>query len=150
MTENYKGGYNKTQKMGNQRSYETDEDKFDKNCKDSFEENYSRFFLQSEDYDSFISKLKKFMEKISKDIPTSQLRNVFALIKKENEPIALKRIRPKIAYTYGRAEKNDSLKLLLFFMDSQLQGLKVQSEIEKLKDLFEAIVAYHKYYGGKD
>ena len=35
-------------------------------------------------------------------------------------------------------------------MDSQIKGLESESEVPKLKDFFEAIIAYHKYYGGEN
>lgn len=134
------------------QSKQTDEQKFDQNCKNIFGNEYQTYFLQPPhlNYDEFIGKIKNFLESRANSISTSQLRNIFSLVKKERQFNGLKRIRPKLAYTYGRAEKNDALKELIFLMDSQIQGLKEQSEVPKLKDFFEAIIAYHKYYGGKD
>ncbi|MBS3945863.1 MAG: type III-A CRISPR-associated protein Csm2 [Melioribacter sp.] len=131
---------------------QSDEEKYEQNCKMLFGEDFRRYFLQPKDlnYDQFIEKIKSFLKDRAPKITTSQIRNIFSLVKREKEINGLKRIRPKLAYTYGRAEKNEQLKELLFLMDSQLQGIKEQSEVPKLKDFFEALIAYHKYYGGKD
>ncbi|MFZ2865460.1 MAG: type III-A CRISPR-associated protein Csm2 [Ignavibacteriaceae bacterium] len=130
----------------------SEEQRFQENCKSHFGDSYNRYFLNPDrlNYDDFIKNLKEFLEKKARNISTSQLRNIFSLVKKEKDIAALKRLRPKLAYTYGRAEKNSSLKELIYLMDSQLQGLSDRSEIGELKDFFEAIIAYHKYYGGKD
>lgn len=140
-----------TQKKTGQ-SNQSEEEKFENNCKQAFGENYKKYFLNPDNlsYDDYIQKLKDFIKYKAQNISTSQIRNIFTIIKKEQELDGLKRIRPKLAYTYGRAEKNKSLKELIFLMDSQIQGLNDQTEIPKLKDFFEAIVAYHKYYGGKE
>lgn len=131
---------------------QSEEEKFEVNCKEAFGEDYKRYFLNPANlsYDDYIQKLKDFIKKKAQNISTSQIRNIYSIIKKEQELDGLKRIRPKLAYTYGRAEKNESLKELIFLMDSQIQGLNEQTEVSKLKDFFEAIIAYHKYYGGKD
>lgn len=131
---------------------QSEEEKFEGNCKKAFGEDYKRYFLNPYNlsYDNYIQKLKDFIKNKAPNISTSQIRNIFSLVKKEKELEGLKRIRPKLAYTYGRAEKNESLKELIFLMDSQIQGLNDQTEVPKLKDFFEAIIAYHKYYGGKE
>lgn len=144
----YQNYGNRAKNFDNQK--QTEEQKFEQKCKEKFGTDYQRFFLQQLSYDEFVNKIKEFIKDKASNISTSQLRNIFSLVKKENELSSLKRIRPKLAYTYGRAEKNESLKELIFLMDSQIQGLNNQTEVPKLKDFFEAIIAYHKYYGGKD
>jgi len=126
----------------------SDEDRFDESCSRYFGKDYHRYFLNPGNiaYDNYIEKLKEFIKNKANSISPSQLRNIFALIKRQKDMMGMKKLRPKLAYTYGRAEKNASLKELLFFMDSQIKGLSDQSEVESLIELFEAIVAYHKYY----
>lgn len=145
------------QNIGNrQKNFErqkpSEEENFEKNCKSKFGENYLKYFLNPDNlpYDLFIEKIKDFLKDKASKISTSQIRNVFSMVKKEKDVNGLKRIRPKLAYIYGRAEKNNDLKELIFLMDSQIKGLESPSDVPKLKDFFEAIISYHKYYGGKD
>jgi len=141
---------NNTKGTGGQN--QSEEEKFATRCKDQFGEDFEKFFLKSETtpYDEYVEKIKNFLADKAPKISTSQIRNIFSLVKRERNVTGLKRIRPKLAYTYGRAEKNDSLKELIFLLDSQIKGLNAEIEVPKLKDFFEAIIAYHKYYGGKD
>lgn len=133
----------------------TEEERFDEEIKKEFNNNYGNFFriLQSkENYNEEINKLKSFMKSLlsrSDNITTSQLRNIFSVAKKAKKKEDLFVMRPKIAYAYGRAEKTE-LKKLLFFLDSQIQNINEDSDVKKFQELFEAIIAYHKYYGGKD
>ncbi len=133
----------------------TEEERFDEEIKKEFNEDYKNFFriLQSkENYNEEINKLKSFMKSLLSrpdNITTSQLRNIFSVAKKAKKKEDLFVMRPKIAYAYGRAEKTE-LKKLLFFLDSQIQNIEENSDVKKFQELFEAIVAYHKYYGGKD
>lgn len=133
----------------------TEEERFDEEIKNEFNNNYGNFFriLQSkENYNEEINKLKSFMKSLlsrSDNITTSQLRNIFSVAKKAKKKEDLFVMRPKIAYAYGRAEKTE-LKKLLFFLDTQIQNIEEDSDVKKFQELFEAIIAYHKYYGGKD
>lgn len=142
--------------LGNQNMQsKTDEERFDEEIKKEFNGSYNTFFriIQSKhDYNEQINKLKSFMKSLlsrSDNITTSQLRNIFSVAKKAKKKEDLFVMRPKIAYAYGRAEK-DELKKLLFFLDQQIQNINEDSDVKKFQELFEAIVAYHKYYGGKD
>lgn len=133
----------------------TEEERFDEEIKKEFDDDYSNFYkaLQSkENYNEDINKLKSFMKSLlsrSDNITASQLRNIFSVAKKAKKKEDLFVMRPKIAYAYGRAEKSE-LKKLLFFLDKQIQNIVDDSDVKKFQELFEAIVAYHKYYGGKD
>ncbi len=145
-------GIKNNKNKGSSNQKQSEEEKFAQNCKNIFGENYEKFFSQPDDltYDEFIERIKTFLSDKARNISTSQIRNVFTLVKKEKNVIGLKKIRPKLAYIYGRAEKNEPLKELIYLLDSQIKGLSEESEVPKLKDFFEAIIAYHKYYGGKE
>lgn len=134
---------------------QSEEEKFDSGLKEHFGENYNVFFKalhSKENYNGIIEKLKSFMQSLlnrSDNITSSQLRNIFTVAKKAKKKEDLFVMRPKIAYAYGRAEKNE-LKKLLFFLDQQIQNVKEDADVKKFQELFEAIIAYHKYYGGKE
>lgn len=134
---------------------QNEEEQFNTDLKDHFDVNYDKFFrtLQSkENYNEMINKLKSFMHSLLKrpeNITSSQLRNIFTVAKKAKSKNDLFIMRPKIAYAYGRAEKEE-LKKLLFFLDKQIQNVVEDDDVKKFQELFEAIIAYHKYYGGKE
>lgn len=133
---------------------ESEEEHFESELKKQFGNNYSGFFKNSdnEEYNMHIERLKSFIQSLlnrNDNITTSQLRNIFSLSKKAKRKEDLYIIRPKLAYAYGRSDKLE-LKKLLFFLDKQIQNIKDDKDVLSFQELFEAIVAYHKYYGGKD
>lgn len=146
--------YNSTSYEKSKTKTEGDEARYDSELKECFGEFYPEYFKnpKNEEYNVQIGKLKSFIQSLltrSDNITTSQLRNVFSVSKKAQKKEQLYILRPKLAYAYGRSDK-DELKKLLFFLDKQIQNIKEDEEVAKFKELFEAIIAYHKYYGGKD
>lgn len=97
---------------------------------------------------------------------TNQIRNVLDLINGVSEKVALYNgediscfkneilyIRVKLAYIYGRAEPNKGVKD--FIDKSKLIELILcvggsKQKWQVFAKYVEALVAYHKYYGGKD
>ncbi|HQI41150.1 MAG: type III-A CRISPR-associated protein Csm2 [Ignavibacteriales bacterium UTCHB2] len=147
-----KGGYN--QKGEKKTKTEGEEERFNNELTTQFGSNYQSYFKNPDqlEYNSYINKLKDFISSLlqkSDNITTSQLRNVFSLAKKARAKEQLQIIRPKLAYVYGRSDK-DELKKLLFFLDHQITNVNSNDDVKKFQDFFESIIAYHKYYGGKD
>jgi len=57
-------------------------------------------------------------------------------------------LRPKLAYLAGREHK---LKPLMEVLDPAIKaGAQSKENFQKLVYLIESIVAYHRFYGGKD
>lgn len=142
------------QRIGEKTKTENEEEKFNNELKTQFGPNYFLYFKNPDnlEYGVFIQKLKEFISSLlrkSDNITTSQLRNVFSITKKARTKEQLQIIRPKLAYTYGRADK-DELKKLLYFLDNQLTNVNSNEDVKTFQNFFEAIIAYHKYYGGKD
>lgn len=150
MATQYQRGYGGSE-QGGRPLRKTDEEKFNENCSKAFGSNFGKYYIFPEGtlYDEHIKKIKLFIEGKVQAISTSQLRNIFSLAKKARTVNQLKVLRPKLAYTYGRADK-EALKELIFFLDKQIENISTDDEVAKFQELFEAIVAYHKYYGGKD
>jgi CRISPR-associated protein Csm2 len=99
------------------------------------------------DYNDYIRKVKAYAEATSKEITTTQLRNIFSrIIKIKISNIDdLHVLRPKLAFVAGRSD--NKMKTLVFLLDCLIT--KIDNDPEKLRqfqDFFEAIVAYHKYY----
>ncbi len=99
-------------------------------------------------------------------LKTNQIRNILDLINGVSEKIALHNeeditcykddilyIRVKLAYIYGKDNKNDGVKD--FIDKSKLIELILsidnhKSRYQMFAKYAEALVAFHKYYGGKD
>ncbi len=117
-----------------------------------------------------IETLTKKAEEIGKAITamsTSQIRNIFGTVRTiEQEvkmldadkplPISVQRslqmLRPKLAYQYGRAQKEKGAKAMgvLTHILSEAISL-VGSNVKYFRnfmDFFEAILAYHRRFGG--
>ncbi|WP_038028880.1 type III-A CRISPR-associated protein Csm2 [Thermonema rossianum] len=98
---------------------------------------------------------------ISKDVKTNQVRNFFSGVlriktdfavnrKYEDVRLALLMLKPKLAYAAGRQNK---VKSFAEEMTKVVEATLQAGNEEGLKRFFlfvESVVAYHKYYGGKD
>lgn len=88
-----------------------------------------------------------------KGISVSQIRKVFSEAKKinyENEgPYKLKMLKAVIAYTAGRfGRKMDDFKEI--FSKAIDLAEKDSESLKRFKDFFEAVIAYHRAYGGRE
>ncbi|WP_157972011.1 type III-A CRISPR-associated protein Csm2 [Pleomorphovibrio marinus] len=115
-----------------------------------------------------LDKISKFAEDLNPYIKTSKLRKFYGEVKRiqvkgiseNSEKIAFRMLKPKLAYAVGRESKDEAIALrcLNEFIS---EGLNIvdksfgDAKIEKLYynnfvNLFESIIAFHKYHGGKD
>ena len=105
-------------------------------------------------------------------IKTNQIRNVFANInairtdfkiaittkdaQDQNEKInKIKRdlvlLKPKLAYAAGRQNVVKSFQEFLFeLINKTVNSKKLELALENFFIMVESVVAYHKFYGGKD
>ena len=90
---------------------------------------------------------------------TSQIRNVFGEVKRiqakgwKEEKSSFFLLRPKIAYAEARVvakTSNSRIKDFRKVMDKAHLEVKDEFHFQNFVDLLEAILAYHKFYGGKD
>jgi len=149
-------------KRGNNKECNSEE-RFYKSIKEHFGENYKEEILSLEQldikrYNELIDSLKKYLcEQISPPkgrpykrftkITSSQLRNIFLIIKKSKMD-NLMLVRPKLAYVAGRAD-NDETKELVFLFEELIKAVNDEEKLKNLKLFFEAVIAYHKYFGGR-
>jgi len=115
------------------------------------------------------SKAEKLAEELKNNsVSTSQIRKFLAGINNLTNKISVKSdykyedlkkdldyIKVKLAYQVGRAKgsSRDGLKKLYEEFDKRTDIIQKDNYLESFKDIAkfsEAIVAYHKYYGGKD
>ena len=85
--------------------------------------------------------IRKFLDAVNR---LDNLRQKEGFAKIEEGVILLK---PQIAYAVGR--QRNSVKPLQKVLDPCLGKIKTEEDFKKLVRFVEAIVAYHKYYGGE-
>ncbi|MBD3214982.1 MAG: type III-A CRISPR-associated protein Csm2 [Candidatus Lokiarchaeota archaeon] len=107
--------------------------------------------LKMEDIEKFVSLSETFGGYCAKnDISTSQIRGIFQVVKRlpenyEESKVDLNLLRPKLAYQTGRF---DELKPLAMVIDALIKKVGNDETLKGFKEFFEAIIAYHKAYGG--
>lgn len=150
------GGYGNQQRSqgGSDKKKKTEED-FRKDYMNVWGSQFDEI-LKSEkkDYNNYINTLKKYVngkfnDKGNTDLSASQLRNIFFDVRKVQTVSELYPLRPKLAYAAGRSEK-DTVKEVMQLFDDLMAKVKTESELKSFQEFFEAIVAYHKFYGGKN
>lgn len=96
----------------------------------------------------------KFMAK--NDLTNSKIRSIYGEIKRiqmgefEKEKSSFFLLKPKVAYALGRDDKNQGLKLFKLIFDRCSGDVTNQKSYQNFCGFIEAILAYHKFYGGKD
>lgn len=96
--------------------------------------------------DKILNKIENFVRQEGSSLSTSQLRNIYDKSIKTETQNELKMIRPNLAYLAGRST-NDKEKGLLAFIDVLIKDVKSDEQVKEFKTFFEAVVAYHKFYG---
>jgi CRISPR-associated protein Csm2 len=94
---------------------------------------------------------------------TTQIRNVFGEVKRiearmkandyDKERSAFLLLRPKMAYAEARVLSKSGKSNISDFrkiMDKAHIEVKSHDSFKNFVDFFEAILAYHKFYGGRD
>jgi len=136
--------YNKGQKV-----FSDPRKEYEESLKKFFGNNYINLILSDdkEDYNSYIDKVERYVEKNLRSISTSQLRNIFSQIKGKKDAKDLWLLRPKLAYVAGREDKKQ-MKELVYLLDQLIKNVD-DKNINKFIDFFESIIAYHKYFNPK-
>lgn len=113
-----------------------------------FSDNFNNLLNMSNasNLDSVLSKIERFVAEAGKELSTSQLRNIYDKAIKCDTLNELKLIRPNLAYLAGRTT-NESEKSLLAFIDLLIKEVANEKQVKEFKTFFEAVVAYHKFYG---
>jgi len=96
--------------------------------------------------DKILEKIERFVAEEGANLTTSQLRNIYDKAIKTQSVNDLKLIRPNLAYIAGRSS-DDKEKSLLAFIDLLIKSVQSDEHVKGFKTFFEAVVAYHKFYG---
>jgi CRISPR-associated protein Csm2 len=100
------------------------------------------------------------------ELKTSQIRKFYGEVKRiqtngiEKNKDAFKMLKPKLAYAVGRQSRQDKEKVDRFYqtisqaidaveIDKVTDSKELNHRFKNFVNLFEAIVAYHKYHGGE-
>jgi len=85
-----------------------------------------------------------------KELTRSQIRNILDTIQmmREFNKDKLQLLRPKLAYLAGR--HGGRVKEFQRIIDKSILMVTNEKEFENFTNFVEAIVAYHRYHGGKD
>lgn len=106
-----------------------------------------------ENFNNFANNVGRYLEK--KELSSSKIRNIYNEIKRiqmnyEEEKSSSYLLRPKIAYAVGRDSKNYGLQMFKIVFDDCFRCVAEEKHYHNLCGVIEALIAYHKYYGGKD
>jgi CRISPR-associated protein Csm2 len=122
-------------------------------------ERIRRIILEG-DYQTLVEEAERIGQELVKQrLTTSRIRNVFGEVKRLQmrfDANRLRMLKPKLAYMGARAgEGGERLQnVLSAAVDAVFSGNPAGSEVEqrfrRMVDFFEAILAYHKAYGGRD
>jgi len=103
----------------------------------------------------FSDNLGKYLK--DNKLTTSKIRNIYGEVKRiqiaknfEVEKVSFYLLKPKVAYALGRDESNNGLKMFKLLFDECYKYVKDDQTFKNFCNLFEAVLAYHKAYGGKD
>lgn len=138
--------------MQNNNKKQWNEGLADHRLKETFGDEYVDYLLKTDKlvYNDYIAKIKEYVSRIRNNVTSSQLRNVFLRVKKAGTCEELLLLRPKIAYVGGRSDSYD-LKTFVFLLDRLIENLdNDKDKMIQFQSFFEAVIAYHKYYGGKE
>ena len=147
------GTYHREQRGGNQnfRPHQNVQKTFEQLAQEVNKEYFGNTFAEllnmssAKNLDGILESIEKFVAAEGKNLSTSQLRNIYDKAIKTQTTNELKLIRPNLAYIAGRS-KNEKEKRLLAFIDLLIKSVQ-DGQVNEFKIFFEAVVAYHKFYG---
>ncbi len=129
----------------------------DKSIQELLEKNFKEEWIKN-GTDSEMIKYAEDTGKFMADnkLTNSKIRSIYGEVKRiqmaefENEKASFLLLRPKVAYALGRDNSNKGLQLFKSVFDKASKDVIDQKTFDNFCNLFEAILAYHKAYGGKD
>lgn len=89
-------------------------------------------------------------------LTNSKIRSIYGEIKRiqmgdfEKEKVSFYLLKPKVAYALGRDPRNEGLILFKKIFDNCFSLVVDSKTFINFCNLLEAVLAYHKSYGGKD
>lgn len=104
--------------------------------------------------------LVKYAEQAGKDLvngklTNSKIRSIYGEVKRiqmgtwEKNKSAFFLLKPKVAYAYGRDNKNEGLRIFKEIFDEAVKYVNDDKSYDNFCNFMEAILAYHRANGGK-
>lgn len=104
--------------------------------------------------------LVEYAEQAGKDLANngltnSKIRSIYGEVKRiqmgtwEKNKSAFFLLKPKVAYAYGRDNKNKGLRIFKNIFDEAVTYVKDDKSYDNFCNFMEAILAYHRANGGK-
>ncbi|MCW7080985.1 MAG: type III-A CRISPR-associated protein Csm2 [Candidatus Methanospirare jalkutatii] len=108
------------------------------------------------DTKKLVEDAEKLGKHLGRRLSTSQIRIIFSEVKQmqEYDRDKLNLLRPKMAYIAGRHGQRKGGRLVGPIVDLQevldecIRKISSEEDFKNFKNFFEAILAYHRYYGG--
>ncbi len=97
-------------------------------------------------YSDSLDKIKKLVQDMN--LTTSQLRNVFNRVIREDTAMGLQRVRPLLAYLAGR-NRSKGVKFFLDSLGEIIKDIRQNEEVKDFRKFLEAVICYKKYYEKK-
>lgn len=153
-TNNFRNNYSQksysNERRGNNNQLETPEAVFQKA---NFQ---SKWITDQADKDLviFAETMGNYMA--NNGLTNSKIRSIFGEIKRiqmgefDKEKSSFYLLKPKVAYALGREKTNKGLQLFKLLFDKSSEYVNSQKCYLNFCNLVEAVLAYHKAYGGKD
>lgn len=89
-------------------------------------------------------------------LTNSQIRSIYGEIKRiqisgfNMNKSSFYLLRPKMAYAAGRNKNNERVQLFKLFFEDAWKEVKDEDTFKNFCNLIEAVLAYHKAFGGKE
>lgn len=128
-----------------------------KSIKDSHPWKTTWITLQADkDLIYFAEELGKKLANKDYGLTNSKIRNIYNEIKRiqtsgyEKQKSSFYLLRPKMAYAAGRDLENAGVQLFKLFFEDAWKEVKDEKTFKNFCNLIEAVLAYHKAFGGRD
>ncbi len=92
---------------------------------------------------------------VNNGLTNSKIRSIYGEVKRiqmgtwEKNKSAFFLLKPKVAYAYGRDNKNEGLRIFKNIFDEAVTYVKDDKSYDNFCNFMEAILAYHRANGGK-
>ncbi len=101
---------------------------------------------KSKDINKVLDQLEKLIGSVKEGITSTQIRKVYDKILAVKTTSELQFLRPYLAYTAARQEKEGGVRLLLLLLELCKQFNPVNTSLEAFKHTIEIIISFHKYF----
>ncbi|MFN4227891.1 MAG: type III-A CRISPR-associated protein Csm2 [Candidatus Ratteibacteria bacterium] len=114
------------------------------------DENRLKKIIKEKDMEELNSYAEELGNGMKEGLSTSQIRSILDAIQRMKgfDKNKLQLLRPKLAYAAGR--HGGRVKEFQKIIEKAIQFVENNEEFENFRNFVEAIVAYHKFYGGKE